>query len=157
MRPIIGGTAINDILFEQRCTLGYVWIHGGVRHVLTNAHCTGGSSSVGSVSGIMLYQPRYSASVDNAIGEEVIDPPFFDNTADSKCPAGLARGCRYSDAAAFRIYDHVSTDRNGHPTWIADSGGGTDSLATIVGYHKISGYTSAIAGDYLRKIGSRTG
>jgi hypothetical protein len=158
VRPVVGGLTINDELYQNRCTLGYNHVFGNSRVFVTAAHCTGGHAAIGVVTQMVMHQPRYNGTMANAVGYELSDPPFFDNATDSRCPAGVSRGCRYSDAAAFEYYDHVPTDRNGLPYYIAHVGSGTDSLSTIIGYHQTYGQAlTPVVGEIARKIGSQTG
>lgn len=157
VRPVVGGVEISDDVGTNRCTLGFNW-HTDQRYFITAAHCTGGPDAIGSVSGIVQNQSRYSYLSSNAIGYEAIDYPLQNNTVYSLCPADSPRGCRYSDAAAFRYYDGVADERNASPDWLANVGTGNDSTATIIGYHQTYGLKgSLLVGDAVSKVGATTG
>ncbi len=142
VRPVAGGLQIAFPLtppYVGVCTLGFVAIRGGVLGYVTNDHCT---SQSGVVDGTVHHQPL----PDNAVGVEIVDPPFF--TTD--CPPGYV--CRYSDA----IFGQAFT------SGIMDFGklmrtAGIGSLE-IVGRWNIVGESAfPVLGEVLNKVGRTTG
>lgn len=151
VRPVAGGVKIGDVYGS--CTLGFNVRDSGERYFVTNSHCAG-ISHMGAVAGVVFHQP----GLNNPIGVEVIDPPFFYHSQNPNCPQGSPKGCRYSDAAAFRYYSNVSDEVNGIWARVANVGSGSSGDATIIGYHQITGIKlSFINGDKISKVGSRTG
>lgn len=147
----IGGIRIRSEL--AACTLGYNAKLSRIDGIpvlgdffITASHCTGAYPyHMGVVTGLEKHQPR----AWNPIAHEVADPPFRD-TGNGTCPSGQ---CRYSDAAVFKYYDGVD-NLFAH---IAHVGSGSDSLATIQGYHRVNAHSYSILGETVHKIGSATG
>ena len=110
-------------------------------------------SFCGSVDGEQAGQPDLATP----IGYEYIDPPLFTHAEDSSCPSG--RQCRYSDVAAFELYNvpywpgHIARTLGGQITitdiasiasdiWIAGHG------ITVVKEGSTTGWTSGIVQNY---------
>jgi hypothetical protein len=95
-RPLVGGLQIqfprDGIIFN--CTHGFSANRSGITGFVTNSHC---SAVQGEVDSTLYGQPN----LDNFIGHEIADPPFF---TGGPCPSG--RRCRRSDA---NFVDRVSS------------------------------------------------
>ncbi|MGQ0563225.1 MAG: hypothetical protein ACT443_15295, partial [Gemmatimonadota bacterium] len=98
------------------------------------------------------YQPIGSQYV----GLEVSDPPFFDNSTNSACPAG--RSCRYSDAVLGRYDSSVapSAATLANTEW-AEQDTGSVVIASWMEQGETIGVASPLAGDLLYKTGQTTG
>lgn len=114
----------------------------GTGFFLTNSHCTSG---FGTVDGEQAGQP----DLYSPIGYEFVDPPLFTNAQDSSCP--INRQCRYTDAAAFALYNV--------PFWQGHIARTPDSQITITDITSIIGesFGSYATGYTVAKEGSTTG
>jgi len=142
VRPVAGGLQIAFPLtppYVGICTLGFVAIRGGDLGYVTNDHCT---SQSGVVDGTVHHQPL----PNNAVGVEIVDPPFF----TTGCPPG--RVCRYSDAIFGRAFDPGSMDFG---KLMRTAGLGS---LEIVGRWNIVGESAfPLVGEILNKVGRTTG
>lgn len=157
IRPTEGGLEIVRSDGAQ-CTLGLnIWyanpnvgIPAGTAGFLTASHC---STTSGANDGTVFSQGGVR------IGTERWDPPFFDNTQNTRCP--LNRHCRWSDVSFFTYDAGVSwqlgaiarTDFYGLGPWNA---GSLDINSSTPRWALNSGVTPVV-GQYLDKVGRTTG
>lgn len=88
IRPIVGGIqVVSEQVPGSFCTLGFNVLYEPALNKgwVTASHCSSVRGDVGD--------DFHQANVNNHVGMEVKDPPFFEG---GECPAG--RRCRYSDA-----------------------------------------------------------
>lgn len=109
VRPTVGGLQIDDG-DGAACSLGFNVIREatGRAGFVTNSHCT--VEEAGGSDGRPIYQLD-TVPPTNRLGVETVDPPYFDTTVVSRCPAFDL--CRWSDAA-FILYDEEITRSQGH-------------------------------------------
>jgi hypothetical protein len=147
VRPVIGGLQIQSVFDLKFCTFGFNvqrYNPDGTldsrRYFMTNSHCT-------SIFGYALQHEMGQPDATQPIGFEVLDPLLFDSSKNSNCPPG--RECRYSDAALFQLYGHVTWDfaRIAH----------VDQNLTIIGTRTMNGEAYALMGEIANKVGIASG
>lgn len=169
VRPVLGGiqtrTNTNDSDRRPICTYGPNVLYGSERNMITNSHCTWGTSQTGGWIGAELYQhdlPTWEADRGHYLyGIEVQDPAYSPSIYG--CPAGYL--CRYSDAARVSL-DAWSTSTD----WDLGGIARTTSRAVLPTIHgsltinsnsstfQILGVASDIfVGDFAEKVGRTTG
>jgi len=142
VRPVAGGLQIAFPLnppYVGVCTFGFVAIRGGVLGYVTNDHCT-------SVSGVVDGTVHHQPFPNNAVGVEIVDPPFF----TTGCPSGYV--CRYSDSIFGQAYT----------SGIMDFGklmrtAGLGSLEVVGRWNIVGERTFPVVGEVLNKVGRTTG
>jgi hypothetical protein len=159
IRPVPGGLEVwNTATYPVYCTLGFnVWysnyklgIPTGTRAFLTASHCT--ATTFG-------YDGTRFTQGGTRIGRELVDPPLFDATTTTRCPAG--RRCRWSDVAVVQYDDSVAWDLGyiAKPQWSV-SNPSTDYTIQIDPYNPrltVAGNSYPTVGAYVNKIGRTTG
>lgn len=166
-RPTVGGI---EITAGGTCTLGLpVYLFGQSRYgFLTAAHCTTNQGGADATSFFQEAAPVPGAVTVTAgepppppppIGIEIIDPPMFDNAADTDCP--LNRRCRYSDVA-FATYFDVNLGRIGRIARPASTCGAAECALAVPRLTDdirvtLTSRGGAFMGESLHKIGRTTG
>lgn len=164
-RPAVGGLRVTGYFEQTDTTYSITCSYGPnvrdfadtVHHYMVVAsHCVQHMPPVGGYVNANVYQPDPTALRANLVGSVSANPPFL---SGGTCPAG--RWCRGSDAALVRIEPGVATTLGAvarpvgrvflpqiyGPTAI-DPGQPTFALA---------GYTEALVGDTVDKVGGATG
>jgi len=98
IRPLLGGTEIKRVTSQSDldfCTIGFNAVLGGVDVFFTASHCTENETVWQVDPGTEYFQPDEFVAPQN-IGTELYDPACED--------------CRYSDAAAIKVFDDVNQD-----------------------------------------------
>jgi hypothetical protein len=148
LRPVQGGVQIGDGgLIRGGCTLGFNALRGTTSGFVIASHCTLIQGDVGSP----ILQPLNSQFIDNRIGVEVTDPPYF---TVGGCPPG--RICRHSDSA-FAAYDNASL--SGRNTLVRPMGpNGSIAVDNTTPTFTVVGETDMpVLGTIVNKIGRSTG
>lgn len=98
VRPVVGGLQIYQPGSDKLCTLGFNAIRdaNGAEGFVTASHCT--AVRAGGADGFYIHQQ--GTSLNDRLGAETIDPPYFDDSFAPSCPDG--RVCRFSDAAFIK-------------------------------------------------------
>lgn len=164
-RPAIGGLRIAGFFEQTGITYTIICSYGlnvrdfadTVHHYMVVAsHCVQHSPPVGGYIGANVYQPDTVALHANLIGAVFANPLFLSGSA---CPAGAF--CRASDAALVRIAPGVTTTLGAVARPL-----GRVFLPQIYGpttidpsqpTFQLSGYSEALVGDTVDKVGSATG
>jgi hypothetical protein len=147
LRPVQGGVQIGDGgVIRGGCTLGFNALRGTTSGFVTASHCTRIRGDVGSP----ILQPLHSQFIDNRIGVEVADPPYF----TVGCPLG--RICRHSDSA-FAAYDNASL--SGRNTLVRTRGpNGSITVDNAAPAFTVVGETDMpVLGTVVNKVGRSTG
>jgi hypothetical protein len=148
LRPVQGGVQIGDGgLMRDGCTLGFNALRGTTSGFVIASHCTLIRGDVGSP----ILQPLDSQFIDNRIGIEVTDPPYF---TTGGCPPG--RICRHSDSA-FAAYDNASL--SGRNTLVRTMGpNGSIAVDNTTPTFTVVGKTDMpVLGTIVNKVGRSTG
>ena len=165
LRPAVGGLRIQGF-FEQSSVTWTTYCSYGtnvrdfadtVHHYMVVAsHCVQHSPPVGGYVGANVYQPDTVALRANLVGTVVANPPFV---GGGSCPATML--CRASDAALVQIEPGVPTTlgavaRPAGRVFLPRIYGPTEIDQTQPTF-TLSGYTEALVGDTVDKVGSVTG
>lgn len=148
VRPVDGGVQITNGTSGKICTYGFTTLKDGTTlGMVTAAHCTG---TEGYVDSVAFYQPSGSDSTTR-VGWESIDPPLFNNSQNSRCPAGKA--CRYSDST-FVTGGSLTLNRG----YIARPNGiGSITIDSTNPRFRITAEGSFMTGDTVSKVGRTSG
>lgn len=164
-RPAIGGLRIAGFFEQTSITYTIICSYGlnvrdfadTVHHYMVVAsHCVQHSPPVGGYIGANVYQPDTTALRANLIGSVYRNPLFL---SGGTCPTGAF--CRASDAALVRIAPGVTTTLGAVARPL-----GRVFLPQIYGpttidpsqpTFQLAGYSEALVGDTVDKVGSSTG
>lgn len=149
VRPAVdAGVQIFNQDKNSNCTYGFTVILDSLVGMVTNYHCT---RTRGVVDSDRFHQPSVSGTT-NLVGTETIDPPFFDSTRDSRCPAG--KRCRYSDSVFVQSSGTLTLNRGyiARPT----------AVGSIIIDHndprfRITAKSAPVIGNQVHKVGRTTG
>jgi hypothetical protein len=164
-RPAIGGLRIAGFFEQTSITFTVICSYGlnvrdfadTVHHYMVVAsHCVQHSPPVGGYIGANVYQPDTTALRANLIGSVYRNPFFLSGGA---CPATAF--CRASDAALVRIAPGVTTTLGA----VARPSGraflpqiyGPTTIDPSQPTFQLAGYSEALVGDTVDKVGSATG
>jgi hypothetical protein len=165
VRPAVGGLRIAGFFEQTGVTYTVICSYGPNvrdfadtvhRYMVVASHCVQHAPAAGGYIGANVYQPDTTALRANLIGSVVANPAFV---SGGTCPTNAF--CRASDAALVRVAPGVATTIGAvaHPV-------GRAFLPQIYGPTAIdpsqptftlSGYTEALVGDTVDKVGSSTG
>ena len=165
LRPAVGGLRIAGFFEQAGVTYTVICSYGlnvrdfadtVHRYMVVASHCVQHAPPVGGYIHANVYQPDTTALRANLIGGVVTNPPFV---AGGSCPSGGF--CRASDAALVRVADGVATSI-GSVARPVDSAFlpqiyGPTTIDPNQPTFSLSGYTEALVGDTVDKVGSSTG